>query len=78
MSELNNLICENNELDIFMDIDGDEEYNYSLFHEIKSNHKKQSLKSNTLTFIYRNKNNIQECLRKYPKKYAFLQNTGHV
>ena len=78
MRELYDLMSKNDELDIFMDIDGDEEYNQSLFHEIKSNQKKLSLKSNTLTFIYRNKNNIQECLKKYPKKYAFLQHTGHV
>ena len=78
MRELYDLMSENNELDIFMDIDGDEEYKQSLFHEIKSNQKKLSLKSNTLTFIYRNKNNIQECLKKNPKKYAFLQHTGHI
>ena len=78
MRELYDLMSKNDELDIFMDIEGDEEYNQSLFHVIKSKYKKLSLKSNTLTFIYTNKNNIQECVKKYPNKFTFLQHTGHV
>lgn len=80
MSNLYNSIIEENELDIFIDVEGTEEYNYSLFKKENNNINCHNLylKSTTLTFIYTNKNNIQECIKKYPKKYTFLQHTGHV
>lgn len=80
MSNLYNSIIEENELDIFIDVEDTEEYNYSLFKKESNNINCHNLylKSTTLTFIYTNKYNIQSCIRKHPNKFMYLQKTGHI